>query len=320
MADMDDYHFGTVGEFVLLFCILFTLPITAIILLALGPAITGNLGLDVSSPQWWQFFTSSYTQQDASQLAASLAIYLPLAILQAMLARHAGKPQTYGLLALLALAAAPIASGATTLLLYTYAFNTALGTVTGSSGIISAFLGFTPALLALAYTRATRARLSVKTTLGIPILYATAFASLAYAQYLGTLQVWAIIALFLLLLLYSRKELSSLARQLAGSSNPKTISLASALLAGLFIATPAILFPPTESGPATFTDFATHAALYAIGAFTAYFALYLPSTTEEDDLEIEREAKRETREAQEQAEKEGAPTSQEQAPELLEAE
>lgn len=138
--DFIDLINGITLKEVLIFLIF---PAFITVLMLLPQAIRESLSFKVYEPSWWQFITHAFIHKDWSHLWNNLQGYLIFGLMLWLFSNRTGNKKDLLLLFALTLISLPIISSIIEFFLYPI-FVPTIKTSLGSSGLISAMLGFFP--------------------------------------------------------------------------------------------------------------------------------------------------------------------------------
>lgn len=123
--------------------ILSILPAILTILMFLQSNIIDSLKLHIKNPSWWQFFTSSFVHQGFSHYWGNISLFFILLFLQIIIISKMKEKRRYFYLSIFTIISFSIISSIFQLLDFPIILPY-VNTSMGFSGILAAFIGFTP--------------------------------------------------------------------------------------------------------------------------------------------------------------------------------
>jgi membrane associated rhomboid family serine protease len=134
----------------------FPVLISAVMLLPAG--IRDAMKLHIQDPSWWQFLTSGFVHNSFSHYLDNLIAFLILLLVQGIIVYRMRAQKAYAGLLFFTMLSFPIVSSIVKLVLYR-GLLPIVRVSCGSSGIISAMIGFTPVLWLAYMSKAARKNL-----------------------------------------------------------------------------------------------------------------------------------------------------------------
>jgi len=122
--------------------LVFVVPIIITIIFLLPQTLQEPLRLNIQSPSWWQFLTSSFVHKDFSHYSNNLSLFLIFTILNIILISKTEKKTKFYLLFLIIILIVPLISN-----FITYKYLPQLKSTQGASDLVAAVFGFLPITL-----------------------------------------------------------------------------------------------------------------------------------------------------------------------------
>lgn len=247
--------------------IYFILPIVTFILFLLPKYVQDNLAMNLKNPKVWQFITSAYVHKDFSHFFGNISLYIISILLLIFLAKKSNLLKRLERLMIITLILLPVLSS---LLSYYYPiFN--LQTERGASGLVSAVLGFIPAL----WFAVTHPKMRTKLYYGIilPLLFVL-YLSLSFTY--TYIPKWKYYSLILIIIFLISFILLFIKNQMKFVKNNFGIYFISIISISIFFSIPITLFPKTYIINSTLTNFITHyiGIMFGVGISFIFFNKY----------------------------------------------
>jgi len=249
------------------FWIYLILPFISFIVFLFPKSLQDNLAMDFTNPQFWQFLTSAYVHKDFSHFFGNISLYITITLLLIFLAKKSNLLGRLEKLTLTTLVLLPIVSS---LLSYYYPiFN--LQTERGASGLVSAVLGFVPAL----WFAVTHPKMRTKLYYGL-ILPSIFVLYLSFSFTYVYIPKWKFYSLILIILFLVSFVLLFIKNQLNLVKNNLHTYLISFISITFFFLIPLVIFPKSYISNGTLTNFITHyiGIMFGVGISFIFFNKY----------------------------------------------
>jgi len=250
--------------------ILLLLPIIATIIELLPSDFQYVLRLNVQNPSWWQFLTSAFTHQYFQHYFNNISLFLLLAFVQLVIASKMDVKKRYFYLLGITFFLLPILSSAYDVL-YSAKLFTNMQTICGSSGIVSALLGFLP-IMWMGYFSKSYGRKMVNLKLMlISMFYIGLLMLITYAFSTSIVQITIFSAAIVIFTYLYRKDLRYALKGI-NEALRKNLILYYILITMpiFFIGTPLILFPITLQQGGSGVDVIVHYIGAIFGCLLSY--------------------------------------------------
>lgn len=249
--------------------ILSILPIILTSLMFLPSNVSNSLKLNLDNPQWWQFFTSSFVHQGFSHYWNNLSLFLMVVFLQIIIISKMKEKKRYFYLSTFTILSLPIISSIFQILLLP-TINPYAKISAGFSGIVAAFIIFTPILWAEYISRSIKKNLTDGKFFMIILLYVSTSFLIIYYPYHKLLL--PIVVFFGLLLIYTVLYRNNMIEIFNGIFNENNIIIYFLLifLPLFFIIGLAGLFPIILINENGLVDIATHYLGLYYGLITSF--------------------------------------------------
>ena len=264
--------------------LLLIFPTIITLLMFLPEPIRIFMQLNIKNPQWWQFFTSGFIQQNWSPhfLGNILGYFIMVFPVFFLIATRTNKKKYYFYFLTIISLTFPLLGSLFQWYFYPNVF-THLVLLTGSSGIIAGLSGLIPAFWILSLANKIQLRIKIRFAL-ISIVYLPLSFLFIYSALLYNLKIFFCVLVFFILLLFSYRN-GILSILLAIGNERKNSIFTTFILIltlTLFLATPSIIFPKLSvlSNGTTLTDFFVHYLGMAYGLIISfYFFIFINKET-----------------------------------------
>jgi len=248
-----------------LFFLAFPSFITLLMFLPL--TIREPLSFHIYNPKWWQFFTHAFIHKDLGHLWHNLQGYFIFGVISLIFANNIKNKKDLFILFLFTLISLPIISSIIEILVYSR-FIPMIKTFQGSSGLVSAILGFLPMLWVYHFSKEQRINLINMNFFNISILYiALLFVIIYYPIHKNILFILLVIGFILFFTFHYRKNFRLILKGVFKASKDNVIFyFLTILLPVFFMVVPLLLFPVKIVQGNNLVDFFMHyiSLLYGI--------------------------------------------------------
>lgn len=255
-ADFFDLLRGITLKEIFLFSLF---PILIAFLMFLPENIRRILSFNIYSASWWQFVSHAFIHHDFNHLWNNLKGYLIFGIILFIFSNKGGNKKDLSLLFLLTLISLPIISSVIEILLYP-TFMPMIKTSQGSSGLVSAILGFLPMLWIFYLSKKQKINLITLNFFNLCGLYvALLFVSIYYPIHKNILYILIVAASIIFIGFLNRKNFKPMFNGILEESKNNIIFYFLLILIPLFfMVAPLLLFPVKIVQGNSLVDFFMH--------------------------------------------------------------
>jgi len=234
-------------------------PIFISLLMLLPSIFRESLSFKIYDHSWWQFITHAFIHKDFSHLWHNLQGYFIFGFILFVFANRLKEKKNLFLLFLFTLISLPIISSIIEILIYPI-FMPIIKTSQGSSGLVSAILGFLPMLWIYHFSRKQKANLINMNFFNLSILYVAFLFVIIYYPIHKNIQFILRVSLFIILFCFLyRKNFKPLVKGIFEESKDNVVFyFLSVLLPVFFMVAPLLLFPTKIIQENSMVDFFMH--------------------------------------------------------------
>lgn len=217
-------------------------PIVITVLMLLPVTIRETLSLRNHNYLWWQVFTSAFIHKDWNHLLSNIQSYLAFGGILLVFSNKAWGKKDLLSLSILILISLPLISSIASLLIYR---NYSIETIQGSSGLISAVLGFFPILWVSYFSKKNRQNLMNMNFFYVCILYVALLYSTIYLPYYQSIILpFTIFISILILSFFYRNSFKTILKGIREESKANVVfGFLLVFIPLFFMAAPILLFP-----------------------------------------------------------------------------
>jgi membrane associated rhomboid family serine protease len=251
-------------------------PIFITFLMFLPSIIREFLSFHIYNPKWWQFFTHAFIHKDLGHLWHNLQGYFIFGVILLIFASRIKNKKDLFILFLFTLISLPIISSIIEILIYPI-FMPMIKTSQGSSGIVSAILGFLPMLWIYHFSKKQRTNLININFFNISTLYvALLFVIIYYPIHKNILFILLLIGFILFFSFLYRKNFKPILKGVFKESKDNVIFyFLTILLPVFFMIAPLLLFPVKIVQGNSLVDFFMHYIGLLYGIIISFIFLKL---------------------------------------------
>lgn len=234
-------------------------PIFISLLMLLPSIFRESLSFKIYDYSWWQFITHAFIHKDFSHLWHNLQGYFIFGFILFVFANRIKEKKNLFLLFLFTLISLPIISSIIEVLIYPI-FMPMIKTSQGSSGLVSAIVGFLPMLWIYHFSRKQKTNLINMNFFSLSTLYvALLFVITYYPIHKNILFILLISLLIILFCFLYRKNFEPLIKGIFEESKDNMLFyFLSILLPMFFMVAPLLLFPRKIIQENSMVDFFMH--------------------------------------------------------------
>jgi len=250
-------------------------PIFLMLLMYLPQNLRNSLVFHINSPEVWQFFTHAFIHNDWNHLSGNLGAYFVFGALLLVLANKTNRLKRLFLLFVITLVSLPILSSAFTILAYPV-FIPDLKTSQGSSGLVSAMVGFLPIFWISYLSEKQKKDLMNWNFFGLAMLYVALMLGIIYYPiHQSILLILTTVSFLLVFAYFYRRYFGAIFKEIQKEKNI-IFSVLLILLPLLFMISPRILFPAKFMTEGGFLDFIIHyfCLIYGISISFIFFKFH----------------------------------------------
>ena len=255
-ADFFGLFSGITIKEVLLFLVF---PISIILLMLLPENIKGMLSFNIDDASWWQFITHAFIHHDFNHLWDNLNGFLIFGIILFIFSNKAGDKRNLALLFFFTLVSLPLISSVIEISIYP-TFMHMIKTSQGSSGLVSAILGFLPMLWIFYLSKRQKHNLLTLNFFNLCGLYvALLFVFIYYPIHKNISYILVVVAFTVLIAFLNRKHFKLMLKGVLEESKDNIIFYFLMILIPLFfMIAPLLLFPVKLVQGNSLVDFFMH--------------------------------------------------------------
>ncbi len=222
----------------------FVFPSFITLLMFLPLRIRESLSFYIYNPKWWQFFTHVFIHKNLSHLWNNLQSYFIFGIIIFIFANKIKEKRSLFLLFLLALISLPLISSTIEILIYPK-FLPMIKTSQGSSGLVSAILGFLPMFWIYYFSKKQKTNLISMHFLYLTSSYVVLLFAIIYYQIHKNIFIPLIPLSFILIFsFFYRKNFKQILKGIIKESKENIIfNFLLILIPVFFMIAPVLLFP-----------------------------------------------------------------------------
>jgi len=239
--------------------IFFAFPVFITLLMFLPSIIRESLSFKIYDYSWWQFITNAFIHKDLSHLWHNLQGYFIFGLILLIFANRTGDKKNLLWLFLFTLISLPIISSIIEVLIYPV-FMPMIKTSQGSSGLVSAILGFLPMLWIYHFSKKQKNNLININFFNLSTLYvALLFVIIYYPIHKNIFFILLVLACILFFGYLYRKNFKPLLKGIFEESKDNLIFyFLRILLPIFFMVAPLLLFPVKIVQGNSMVDFFMH--------------------------------------------------------------
>ena len=239
--------------------IFFGFPVFITLLMLLPSLIRESLSFKIYDYFWWQFITNAFIHKDLIHLWHNLQGYFIFGLILLIFANRTGDKKNLFWLFLFTLISLPIISSIIEVLIYPV-FMPMIKTSQGSSGLVSAILGFLPMLWIYHFSKKQKNNLISMNFFNLSTLYVSLlFAIIYYPIHKNIFFILLVLACVLFFVYLYRKNFKPLLKEIFEESKNNVIfCFLTILLPLFFMVAPLLLFPVKIVQGNSMVDFFMH--------------------------------------------------------------
>lgn len=219
-------------------------PIFILLIMSLPSIFRESLLFEIYDPSWWQFITHAFIHENFNHLCHNLQGYFIFGFVLFVFANRIKEKKNLFLLFLFTLLSLPIISSIIEILIYPIFLNN-IRTSQGSSGLVSAMVGFLPVLWIYYFSKKQKTKLINIDFFTVSILYVVFLFGIIYYQiHKNFLSILLVLLLMILFCFRYRKNFKLVFKGISEESKDNVIFyFLLVLLPVLFMVAPLLLFP-----------------------------------------------------------------------------
>ena len=254
-------------------------PCSLALLMLLPEQMRSMLALKIHEPMIWQLWTSSFIHLDFNHLISNILFYFIVGITLLLLSNHGRAKKFFFRLLLATILILPVVDSLIVIKLYPSLFPS-LQTSEGSSGIVSAMVGFLPFFWVCYLTQKHKIRLDFAKLYCLCLSYIALSLALAYFLFHKDISIVLILFLFFSFSLYvyrndAKNILKLLQKDLLNKETNTIINFLIIFAPLLFFLLPYTLFPIKFVFEGTFADFFIHYTGIIFGITASFISINL---------------------------------------------
>lgn len=253
--------------------LLLIIPLAVTILMFFPLSLISILKLNIYNPSWWQILTFSFIHENFSHYIGNIIFFLIAVSLEFLLVCLMSRKKKYFQMYFYTFLSFPIISSSIILWLYPL-LNIRIGTSSGMSGVVSAFIGFIPILVISYIERIRKIKIVNTNLLYLVLLFIFLFINSSYPS--NKKVFWSIVIIFSIIVsLYNyRNNLIELKKGIKDSILGKPIFYYLLIfLIMTFIISLILIFPKVLRINGNITDIFIHYIGLIYGVVVSYIFL-----------------------------------------------
>lgn len=249
--------------------IILTFPVIISAVMLLPANIQEGLKLNLQNPKFWEFLTSGFVHNSTSHYFDNLVAFIILILLQVILINKMKLQKGYSYLLFFTIVSFPIASSIVKILLYP-SLMPMVKISCGSSGIISALVGFIPMVWIIYLSKTSKKNLCTFSFFGMILSFIVLSFVIAYFPYhKNILLTLIIIAVIVAFTVSYKKSIKHISLTIIREKN-KLLLFYLLFLPLFFLSSPLLTFPLKLIQGNNSVDFFAHYIGFIYGFFISF--------------------------------------------------